>query len=495
MMFKFLKDKLKSVVKSFSKQAESDIPEETDEHTNTMQQEDVSQDIQPQSVDVYDQQLTEKQLTEQSESLDDKQDSLLTTDSIESESIPPQIEKQPKQPQHVQDSTISKKQKQQSKQEPEQQKQHKSNQDAKQDFQQQAQQPTSHSQQAQPSLKKTITDQSEEPGLDKTNQQDRASVEKKSVDKIPQTTLPKKVSEKTISNESVPKKGIWGRLTQAITTTTLKQEKFEELFFDIELALLENNVSIQVIERIRQDLHDVLVGSGVRRGTVESTVISTLRNTIDSVLTIQQPDILQSIDSKKPFVIMAVGINGSGKTTTLAKLAHWLMDKKKTCVMAACDTFRAAAIQQLSEHATRLGVRLIKHDYGADPAAVAFDAIEHAKAKGIDVVLIDTAGRLHSNTNLMDELHKVERVARPDFTIFVGESITGNDCIEQAEAFSSSVRIDGIILTKADVDEKGGTALSISYVTGKPIVFMGYGQGYDDLKPFDKQFIMDNLGL
>jgi fused signal recognition particle receptor len=164
-------------------------------------------------------------------------------------------------------------------------------------------------------------------------------------------------------------------------------------------------------------------------------------------------------------------------------------------VIAACDTFRAAAIQQLEQHATKLNTKIIKHDYGADPAAVAYDAIEHAKSKGVDVVLIDTAGRLHSNVNLMQELSKVRRVAQPHTTIFVGESITGNDCVEQALEFNKAVPIDAIILTKMDVDEKGGAAVSISYVTGRPIIFWGNGQNYEDLQPFSKEIILQNLGL
>ena len=163
--------------------------------------------------------------------------------------------------------------------------------------------------------------------------------------------------------------------------------------------------------------------------------------------------------------------------------------------MAASDTFRAAAIQQLEEHADRLSIKLIKHDYGADSAAVAFDAISHAKAHNIDVVLIDTAGRLQSNTNLMDELKKVVRITKPDLILFIGESITGNDCVEQAKTFNQEIGIDGIILSKSDIDEKGGAAISVSYVTKKPILYLGTGQGYDDLIRFDPKIIIGSLGL
>ena len=195
----------------------------------------------------------------------------------------------------------------------------------------------------------------------------------------------------------------------------------------------------------------------------------------------QQNKLLEEIKNKKKSLYIAFfGINGSGKTTSIAKLANMLMSKNISCVMAASDTFRAASIEQLQVHADKIGIKLIKHDYGADPAAVAFDAIKHAMAKDIDVVLIDTAGRMHSNKNLIDEMKKIARVAKPDIKIFVGESITGNDCVEQAKTFNEAVGIDGIILAKADIDEKGGAAISVSYVTKKPIIPWN-GQEYKDL--------------
>ncbi|MFH1682780.1 MAG: AAA family ATPase, partial [Candidatus Woesearchaeota archaeon] len=215
-----------------------------------------------------------------------------------------------------------------------------------------------------------------------------------------------------------------------MTTKTISAEKFEELFWDLELLLLENNVSLEVIERIKEDLKKELVEKPLPRD-VPKKIEETLKHTLTEILSIKQIDLLKKIKQKetKPFVIAFFGVNGAGKTTSIAKLAYLLQQNGLKTVLAAADTFRAAAIQQLEEHAKLLGTKIIKHDYGSDAAAVAFDAIKYAEKNQIDVVLIDTAGRLHSNTNLMDELKKIVRVTNPDLKVFVGESITGNDCI------------------------------------------------------------------
>jgi fused signal recognition particle receptor len=222
-----------------------------------------------------------------------------------------------------------------------------------------------------------------------------------------------------------------------------------------------------------------------------------LRESVKGLFIDNDLNIIDEIRKKKdkPYIISFIGVNGSGKTTSMAKLAYLLQKNNLSVVFAASDTFRAAAIQQLQEHADKLGVKMIRHDYESDPAAVAFDAIQHAKSKGIDVVLIDTAGRLHVNDNLMNELKKLIRVNKPDLKIFVGESITGNDCVEQAKLFNEVVGIDAIILAKADVDEKGGAAVSVSYVTKKPIIYLGTGQKYDDLQEFKPEIIIKNIGL
>jgi fused signal recognition particle receptor len=194
-----------------------------------------------------------------------------------------------------------------------------------------------------------------------------------------------------------------------------------------------------------------------------------------------------------PVVIMMVGVNGTGKTTTAAKIAQRLLNNNISVIAAAGDTFRAGAIQQLESHCENLGIRCISSQRGGDSAAIARDAIDSAKARGIDVVLVDTAGRMQNKTNLMNELNKVRKVTNPHLTLFVGDSLAGNDAVEQAKMFQEIMRFDGAVLTKMDTDAKGGAGLSIAYATGRPIVFAGVGQGYDDLLQFEPQWLLDQL--
>jgi fused signal recognition particle receptor len=322
------------------------------------------------------------------------------------------------------------------------------------------------------------------------------AVEKKKEKEI--KTLVAAGAEKVeIEEEPERKKGLFGRIKETLTTVKLSDEKFEKLFWELEVVLMENNVAVEVIDKIKADLREELTTGKVSRKGIEGLVEDSLRESVNSLFIDKHFNLIEEVKKKKtkPYIVAFIGVNGSGKTTTMAKIASLLLKNKLSVVFAASDTFRAAAIQQLQEHADKLGVKMIRHDYESDPAAVAFDAVQHAKAKGIDVVLIDTAGRLHVNDNLMNELKKLIRVNKPDLKIFVGESITGNDCIEQAQLFNESVGIDAIILAKADVDEKGGAAVSVSYVTKKPIIYLGTGQKYEDLTEFKPEIIIKNIGL
>nr|MBA4404672.1 signal recognition particle-docking protein FtsY [Nanoarchaeum sp.] len=308
-----------------------------------------------------------------------------------------------------------------------------------------------------------------------------------------------KVETQIIKKEKIEKiadkRTIAQKIKEKITTRKISNDDFEEIFWELEIVLMENNVAIEVIEKIKESLKLDLVNVSIERNKVEKIIEESLKSTIKDLFKDTDFDLISKIKkAEKPYVILFLGVNGSGKTTTIAKLTRLLQKNNLKVVLAAADTFRAAAIDQLETWGKELDVKVIKHDYGADAAAVAFDAIKHAKAKKVDVVLIDTAGRMHSNTNLVDELKKVVRVTQPNLKVFVGESITGNDCIEQAKKFDQAVGIDGIVLAKADVDEKGGTAISISYVTDKPILYLGSGQKLDDLEKFDVAKLIKSLG-
>jgi len=317
-------------------------------------------------------------------------------------------------------------------------------------------------------------------------------IKKKEVEKpvAEKKEVEKEVEEK---GEKKEKRGVIQKIRD-LAKVKLSDEGFDRLFKDIELALIENNVALQVIDVIKENLKKDIVNKPLKRKEVEFKIKDTLRDSLDKLL-LEPFDLVEKVKLKKPFIIVFFGINGSGKTTTIAKIAYLLQQNKLSSVMAASDTFRAASIEQLEKHGANLKVKVIRHRYGADPAAVAFDAIAYAKSRAIDVVLIDTAGRMHTQANLMREMEKICRVSKPDLKIFVGESIVGNDAVEQAKAFNDSVAIDAVILAKADVDEKGGAAISVSHVTGKPILYLGIGQRYEDLEKFNKHKIIKSLGL
>jgi len=305
--------------------------------------------------------------------------------------------------------------------------------------------------------------------------------------------------------EKVEKIGFFDKfkITKTIKKTlgydvVLTEDDIEEVLEELKIELLESDVAYEVVEKLIESLKNQLVGTKISpKDNPEEITINALRNAIKEVLSQKTIDIYKIINEKKakgePAVIVFVGINGTGKTTSISKLAYKLKQKGYSAVLAAGDTFRAGAIEQLEEHAKNIGVKLIKHQKDGDSAAVIYDAITHAKSKGINVVLADTAGRQITNKNLMNEIKKVIRVAKPDLVIFVGDSLAGNDAIAQAEEFNNVVNIDGVILTKTDADAKGGAALSIAHAIGKPILFLGVGQTYEDLMEFNVDWMIKKL--
>ncbi len=287
---------------------------------------------------------------------------------------------------------------------------------------------------------------------------------------------------------------------EKISKKVLSEKDLEDLLWELQIQLVQNDVAFEAAEKIVNDIKQQLIGEKVSRfKDLRALIRNALAQSIKSVFfeDIPQLDLIKIISEKKakgePTVILFVGINGTGKTTTIAKIAHYLRKKGFSVVMAASDTFRAGSIEQLKIHGDNLKVRVISHKYGSDSAAVAYDAIEHAKARRIDVVLIDTAGRMQTNKNLMDEIKKVKRVSNPDLTILVVDSLSGNDAVQQAVMFNESIGIDGVIITKADADEKGGTPISVVYVTKKPILFIGVGQNYDDLIEFNPDTYLEKI--
>ncbi len=277
----------------------------------------------------------------------------------------------------------------------------------------------------------------------------------------------------------------------------LTEKDVEKFSWELETILIESDVALEVAEKVVESLklkiEDKKIGL---RESKKEILKSILYESIDKLFGDDfdfDKYVFERLSVKKPLVMLFIGMNGSGKTTTIAKMAYRYLRAGLSVVFAAADTFRAAGIEQLEEHGRKLKVKTISHVRGADPAAVAFDAIEHAKAHRKSIVMIDTAGRTEINRNLLLELEKIKRVTKPDVTIFVGDALTGNAAVEQAKRFNNAVGIDYIILAKMDVDKKGGSAISTSYVTGKKIIFVGTGQSYECLEPFKKEMILKRI--
>ena len=311
-------------------------------------------------------------------------------------------------------------------------------------------------------------------------------------------TEPSKPQEPEIALPKAPEKiGILDKIKAAVFEQEfiIDEKSIKDYLWELEMALLESDVALPVAEKIVEGVKIELVGSRRKIGSDADKIVETaLIRAISKVITVNSFDFDEFVrKATKPVSIVFVGVNGTGKTTTVAKMAERFKAQGYSAVIAAGDTFRAGAIEQIDRHAEALGIKIIKHQEGADPAAIIYDAIQYAKAKHKDIVLADTAGRMHTNVNLMDQLKKVCRVNNPDLVIFVDEAVAGNDAVERAKLFNSAVPFTGSILTKTDADAKGGAAISIAYTTGKPILFLGTGQTYKDLIKFEPEWLLERL--
>lgn len=322
-----------------------------------------------------------------------------------------------------------------------------------------------------------------EPKPEILQQEKFETTQKEEVPEIIPSPVPEKKSFLKRLAETVVKKVVEKRLTSS---------DIEPMLIQMKGYLIEADVAVEVAERIAEDLRKALVDREIKRGEEKEIILGAFRSSLLDILNVPKLDFESLLEQKKPVVTVFWGFNGAGKTTSLAKTASWLMERGHTCVFAAADTFRAGAEEQLEIHANKIGVKLIKHKYGADPAAVIFDAIEHARSKGIDFVLADTAGRAHTNANLMDQMKKIVRVNKPDLKILVIDSLTGNDAVIQARMYGE-VGVDAVIFTKIDVNEKGGAILSVTHELKKPILFLGVGQDYSHFEEFDARKFVDNI--
>jgi fused signal recognition particle receptor len=290
-----------------------------------------------------------------------------------------------------------------------------------------------------------------------------------------------------------------GSVIDKLSKTELTPQNLEPLLWDFKIRLIENDVALSVADEICDELESTLTGAEIGRfEDKKNRVNDVFRQTLQEVMQIPQNlDLFDLVAHQRrehsPLILVFVGVNGTGKTTTIAKLAHRFIEHGYSVVLAGSDTYRAGSIEQLEGHAQNLGIRVIKHSYGSDAAAVAFDAIQYAKNRGINTVLIDTAGRMQTNRNLIDEMKKIVAVAKPHSVLLIVDALTGNDAVEQSRVFNEAVGIDGVILTKLDADVKGGAAISIAHATQKPIIFVGTGQHYGDLTTFQPSLLIDAI--
>ena len=293
-------------------------------------------------------------------------------------------------------------------------------------------------------------------------------------------------------------KNVFSSIKKSLSTKTINEKIIDEVFDEYETQLIEGDISLDIVEELRRSLKDKLIGVKVEKKEIESFIENSLRSVLADMLLEPERDLLQLVNEKRtnvrePYVVVFLGINGTGKTTTIAKLAYLLKNNGYRVLLAAADTYRAGAIEQLELHAKRLGLKVISQRYGADAAAVARDAILHARSNRYDVVLIDTAGRMQTNRNLLEELDKIVRVTKPDMSVFVGDALSGHDIVNQVETFMRKPGFDTSILTKVDADVKGGSIINVAWASKKPIIYLGTGQKYDDLIPFSKSWVINKL--
>ncbi len=296
--------------------------------------------------------------------------------------------------------------------------------------------------------------------------------------------------------EKIPKEreeGLIEKVKKRIAEKKLTEKDIKDVLWNIQISLIQSDVAVEVAEKICADLKNALIGKSIKRGQIEKIVKESLEKSILEILKVPKIDLIEEVKKKKPYLILFLGFNGSGKTTSLAKVGYFLQKQEFKVIFAAADCFRAASIEQIEEHGKNIGIKIIKHKYGADPAAVVFDSKKYGEAHDIDFILADSAGRSHTDINLVEELKKICRVNKPDLKILVLDSLVGNDATSQSLMFDKAVGVDAIIFTKADVYEKGGALLSATHTINKPIIFIGTGQGYNDLESFDPEKIIKSL--
>ncbi|MBC8157252.1 signal recognition particle-docking protein FtsY [Armatimonadetes bacterium] len=294
---------------------------------------------------------------------------------------------------------------------------------------------------------------------------------------------------------------IFSETAKNLGQKSISKKDIDSILDELQISLMENDVAHEIVDEMTSKIKTEIMDLKLERSENSDQVITTKLYSFLYELflsTNTKTDVIQSILEKKkskagPYSIVFLGINGTGKTTTVAKFCKLLRDRGISVVLAAADTHRAGAIEQITHHGNNLNVKVISQRYGADPSAVARDALEHAKKNYIEAVLIDTAGRMQTSKNLMEEVSKIIRVIKPDLKIFVGDSLAGNDTVNQAREFYEYTKYDGSILTKSDADSKGGAAISIAYLTHKPILYLGIGQGYGDLEEFDHDRFLDSI--